>query len=72
MVLRSGYLAVAFKLQEAAAKMSHADIQTRISDDLNDQCRGTGNWCYLVAVFGDDKSGDCIYSCNGDLMKAPY
>ncbi len=72
MVLRAGYLAVAQKLQEAAAKMSHSDIQTRLSDDLNDQNRGTGHWCYLVAVFGDDKSGECVYSCDGDLMKAPY
>ena len=52
--------------------MSHADIQKRISDDLNDQSRGTGKWCYLVAVFGDDKSGDCVYSCDGELMRAPY
>jgi hypothetical protein len=70
--LRAGYLAVAQKLQERALAMSHADIQQRISDDLSDQSRGTGKCCYLVAVFGDDMSGDCVYSCDGDLMRAPY
>ncbi len=52
--------------------MSHSDIQTRISDSLSDQSRGSGKWCYLVAVLGDDLSGDCVYSCDGNLMKAPY
>ncbi len=71
-LLKAGFLAVAHLIQEAATAMSHADIQSRISDDLNDQCRGTGKWCYLVAVFGDDKAGDCVYSCDGELCKAPY
>lgn len=72
MVLRAGFLAVALKLQEAAAAMCHEDIRTRLSDALNDAYRGTGNWCYVVAVFGDDKSGDLVYSCSSDLKKAPY
>ncbi len=72
MLLRAGYFAVALKLQEAATAMCHEDIRTRLSDCLNDAFRGTGNWCYVVAVFGDDKSGDVIYSCSSDLKKASY
>lgn len=72
MILRAGYLALASKLQEAAAKMSDSNKQSRLSDALNDIYRGTGEWAYLVDVFGDDKSGDLVYSCGGDLRKAPY
>lgn len=52
--------------------MSHADIETRLRDTLNDAYRGTGKWAYIVAVFGDDSTGEVVYSCDGDLMKAPY
>lgn len=72
MTLRAGFLALAFKLQEASQAMSTDDVRTRLSDCLNDTFRGTGNWGYVVAVFGDDKSGDVVYSCNSDLKKAPY
>ncbi len=72
MVIRQQFLALAAKIQEAALAMCHDDIQTRLRDCLNDSFKGTGNWCYIQAVFGDDKSGDVVYSCNGDLMKAPY
>ncbi len=72
MVLRAGYFAVALKLQEAATAMCHEDIRTRLSDCLNDTFRGTGNWAYVVAVFGDHKAGDVVYSCNSDLKKATY
>lgn len=52
--------------------MCHEDIRTRLSDALNDAFRGTGNWAYIVAVFGDDSSGEVVYSCNSDLKKAAY
>lgn len=72
MVLRGGFLVVAQKLQEAAAKMSHDDIQTRLRDALSDTFRGTGSWGYLVTVFGDEKAGYVIYSSDSDLRKADY
>ena len=72
MVLRAGYLVVAQRIQEAATAMCHEDIRTRLADTLNDLFRGTGNWAYVVAVFGDDKAGDVVYSCNSDLKKAAY
>lgn len=72
MILRAGYLVVATKIQEAATAMCHEDIRTRLSDTIQDIFRGTGNWAYVVAVFGDDKSGDVVYSCSDDLKKASY
>ena len=69
--IRAGYLAVALKLQEAA-DLSANDVRTRLADALNDQFRGTGKWAYLVDYFGDGESGDVIYSCDQDTMKASY
>lgn len=72
MKITAGYFLVAQKLHEAATAMCHEDVRTRLSDALQDIFQGTGNWCYVVAVFGDDKSGDVVYSCNSDLKKAAY
>lgn len=52
--------------------MCHEDIRTRLQDCLRDSFKDTGNWCYIVAIFGDDASGDVVYSCNSDLKKAAY
>lgn len=67
-----GFLVLAAKLQEAATAISHADIRKQLSDALNDLYRGTGTYGYLVDVFGDDQAGNVVYSCNDDLMQAPY
>lgn len=72
MVLRAGYLAVAAKLQEAVQKLTDADKRARLSDALRDLFRGTDRWAYLVDIIGDSKSGDVVYSTDGDLKKAPY
>lgn len=72
MKLSAAYFLLAQKLQESASAMCHEDIRTRLQDALRDSFSGTGNWCYIVAVFGDDKSGDVVYSCNSDLKKAAY
>ena len=72
MKLSPGFFAVAEKLQEAATAMCHEDIRTRLRDALQDAFKGTGNWCYVVAVFGDDQSGEVVYSCSDDLMRASY
>lgn len=75
MVLRAGYLQIALKMQEAADSgdsLSANDIRTRLSDAINDQFRGTGQWAYYIDHFGDAESGDVIYSCGGDTRKASY
>lgn len=72
MVLRGGTLAVALKLQEAADTLSANDIRTRLSDCISDCYRGSGKWAYYVDHFGDSETGDVIYSCDGDVMRAGY
>lgn len=74
MALRPAFIAIAEMLQEAAAKMCHDDIRTRVSDGLRDATKGTGSYCYVAAIFGDAKSGDVVYSCGyeGGLKKASY
>src|SRR5882724_1456143 len=71
MVLRSAFIVLAQKLQEAA-DMSHQDVRSRLSDAVNDAHRGTGNWASYLDHTGDGCTGDCIYSVNGDMKKAPY
>lgn len=75
MILRGGYQAVAFKLQEAADagdSLGANDIRTRLSDCIRDNFRGSGTWAYYVDHFGDGESGDVIYSANSDMLRAPY
>jgi hypothetical protein len=72
MHIGTAYLALAAKIQEAAMAMCHDDIRTRLCDALRDSIADTGAWGYVVAVFGDDKAGDVVYSVSSDLKKAPY
>ncbi len=71
MVLRAPYVSIAVKLQEAA-DMMHSDVQSRLSDAVNDMHRGTGKYGSYVDHSGDGESGDVIYNSGGDLRKAPY
>lgn len=66
-----GFLVVARKLEEAATALSQSDTRKQLSDELNDTLGGGYN-CYLCDVFGDDQSGDLVYSYNGNLWKCPY
>ena len=68
--LSPGFQVVAFKLQEAA--MMHSDVASRLRDAVNDAHRGTGSYGDYVDHNGDGSSGDCVYSCNGDMRSAPY
>jgi hypothetical protein len=75
MVLRTGFIAVAAKLQEAADSgysLSAGDVRSRLNDAIQDQYRGTGKWASYIDHFGDDKSGDVIYSCDGETWRCPY
>jgi hypothetical protein len=72
MLLRSGFILIAQKLQEAA-DMAHSNVRTMLSDAVNDAHRGTGKWASYVDHTGDGESGDVIYKDNtGDMRKAPY
>lgn len=72
MDLFPGFAALAAKLQEAATALSHDDIRTRISQALADCCEEEGEYTYPVDIFGDDKSGDVVYSTPDGLMRAKY
>jgi hypothetical protein len=71
MKLNEAFQTVALKLQEEATDLSHADIRTRLADTLNDAMED-GQYGYICDIFGDDESGDVVYSCGGDLKKCPY
>lgn len=70
--LSAGYVALAINLQEASQALSANDVRTRLQDSISDCYRGSGTWAYLIDYFGDAESGDVIYSCDGECMKAPY
>lgn len=72
MVLRTGYIQVALRIQESAADMMHSDVAKRLSDTIQDKHRGTGKYASYIDHTGDGESGDCIYSCDGDIRSAPY
>jgi hypothetical protein len=71
-VLTAAFASFGLRLQEMATAMSHDDIRTRLRAALSSAYEGTGNWCYIYAIFGDDQSGDVVYECGNDLMRAPY
>jgi hypothetical protein len=72
MILRSGFLLIAQRLQEAADKISHSTVRDHLRDAVQDAHKGSGKWANYVDHTGDGASGDCIYSCDGDTMSAPY
>ena len=69
MSLSKGLEALALKLQEA---MLHSDVSKRLGDAVNDAHQSSGKYGYYIDHTGDGESGDCIYSSNGDIRKAPY
>jgi hypothetical protein len=71
MVLRSGFILIAQKLQEAA-DMAHSNVRSMLSDAVHDSHKGTGKWASYVDHTGDGESGDCIFNCDGDMKSAPY
>lgn len=72
MALSKGFKLLALKLQERATDLSQNDIRSRISAALKDAAEEAGTWCYILDIFGDDKSGDVVYSCGDDIKRAAY
>lgn len=72
MRLTEGFQTVALKIQEEATDLSHRDIRSRLSDALAAHDKEEGCNSYLCDIFGDDDSGDVVYSEDGNLQKAPY
>ncbi len=72
MKLTDGFSAVALKLQEDSTALSQRDICSRLSDALRDIGNDEGEYYYIVDIFGDDQSGDVVFSCDGNLKQASY
>ena len=69
MKIRQAFQTVALKLQEQAdATLTNSDVCRWLGDALRD----FEGYCYYCDHIGDGNSGDVIYSCNGNLKKAPY
>ena len=52
--------------------MTASDVASRLSDQIQDMHRGTGHYATYPDHAGDDKSGDVIYSVDGNTVSAPY
>jgi hypothetical protein len=70
--LSGAYLALALRLQEAAADMTASTVGQKLSAAIQAAHKGTGKYAYYLDHMGDDDSGDVIYSCSGDTMSCPY
>lgn len=70
-ILRAGYLVLAQRLQEAAESLSSNELRSKLSDAVN-KSGAQGSYAYYQDHTGDEDSGDCIYNCGADTMKAPY
>lgn len=68
---RTAFLAIGARLQEQSTiGLSHSNIRSQLQNTLDDV--NPGMYCWVVDVFGDDQSGDVIYSCAGDTKRARY
>lgn len=70
MVLRSGFILIAQRLQEAADAPAHSNVRAALAKAVQDA--HPQNYAYYQDHTGDGQSGDCIYGCNGDMHSAPY
>lgn len=61
---------IALRAQEAATQLSHSDICKSLCDALKSVY--PGQYVYPADIYGDDSSGDVVYYCGGDYMRAPY
>lgn len=71
-VLLNGFHSLALSLQEAATALSHDDIRKRVAQGLDDKHKGSGEYAYPIDIFGDDQSGDVVYSSHGGMKRAKY
>lgn len=70
MQLQESYKSLALALQEADTQLSHSDIRSALSDQLNDL--HPNDYTCVHDVYGDDQEGDVVYQHGGQMYKAPY
>lgn len=72
-VLSGAFQVLALRLQEAVdAALGSNDVRNRLGDCIRDHYRGSGTWGYYLDHFGDDESGDVIFSADGDVRRSSY
>lgn len=70
MVLRSGFLLIATRLQEAADAPAHSNVRNALTQAVRDAHPGT--YAYYDDHDGDGTSGNCFYGTDGESYSAPY
>ena len=73
MALSKVFKVIAQRMQEAStASLSFSNIQQQLQDELKD--KNAGEYCYITDIFGDETSGDLIYSCGwgGEMYRCTY
>lgn len=69
--LTAAWKGIALKLQERSTEtLSHANIRQQLADAIGDKY--PDGYCYVIDVYGDENSGDVVYWCGGDSVRAPY
>ena len=61
---------LALALQEADSQLSHSDVRSALSDQLNDM--HPNDYTSVCDVYGDDQEGDVVYRHGQQMYKAPY
>jgi hypothetical protein len=54
------------------ASLSSTDVETRLRKGVQDAHSNGSDWAYYKEHFGDDSSGDVVYTKNGQDHMAPY
>ena len=70
--LKSGYLALALKLQEAASDLTASTVGQKLHVAIQAAHKGTGKYASYLDHAGDGDSGDVYYQCGTDTMSCPY
>jgi hypothetical protein len=71
-ILRAGYLILAQRLQEASDSLSSNEMRDKLSDAVRAAHQGSNQYASYRDHTGDEDSGDCLYDCGPDTMRAPY
>lgn len=67
--LREGFSALVL---EEAGDSFHSNVRNHLRGAVRDAMSEAGKWGSYVDHTGDGQSGDCVYECEGQHMRAPY
>lgn len=67
--LREGFTALVL---EEAGDSFHSNVRNHLRGAVRDAMQEAGKWGSYVDHTGDGQSGDCVYECESQHMRAPY